>query len=60
MPAETQGMAAAAAEVSAQRLRAVFSSPPSKPAVLQWAMPGGGTEVVEVEGTAKVPDYSQR
>ena len=58
-PAEAE-MPAAAAMVFAQRLRAALPSAASAPAVLQRALPEGGAEVVEVEGTAEVPDYSQR
>jgi len=41
-------------------MRTALSSASSTPAVLQRALSKGGAEVVEVEGTAEVPDYNRR
>ena len=54
-PAEASDAPAADAPVSPQRLRAAFSSAASAAAVLQRAMPEGGSEVVAVEGAATIP-----
>jgi len=51
-PAETQ---AAAAAMSAQRLRAAFSPAAIVPALLRRGLPEGGTQVVAVEGAATLP-----
>ena len=52
--AEATGAPAAEAALSAQRLRAVFSSATGAPAVLQRALPRGGAEMVSVEGAAEL------
>ncbi len=52
--AKAQGTAATAARLSAERMRAAFSSAASAPAVLQRALPGGGAQVVAVEGAATI------
>ena len=59
-PAEAPGMPAADAAVSAERVRAAFSSPASAPAVLQPELPAGSPEVVAVEGAAEIPDDGRR
>jgi hypothetical protein len=41
--------------LSAQGMRATFSSAPSAPALLQRRLPEGGAEVVTVEGAATLP-----
>src|SRR6266849_2256564 len=46
---------AADAALSAERMRAAFSSPASTPALLQRALPGGGAAMVAMEGAATVP-----
>jgi hypothetical protein len=46
---------AADAALSAERMRAAFSSPASAPALLQRALPGGGAAMVAVEGAATIP-----
>jgi hypothetical protein len=57
-PTETPGLAAAAADVSAERVRTEVSSTASAAAVLQRAVPGGGAEVVAVESSTPVPGNS--
>jgi hypothetical protein len=47
-------MPAAHAAMSAQRVRAALSSPASTPALLQRALPGGGAEMVAVEGATTI------
>ena len=59
-PAEAPAMLAAVATVSAQRLRAALPSATIAPEVLQRVLPGAGAEVVAVEGTTEVPDFSPR
>src|ERR1035438_10245070 len=46
---------AADAALSAERLRGALSSSAGAPALLQRALPGGGAEVVAVEGAATIP-----
>jgi hypothetical protein len=46
---------AAYAALSAERMRPALSSPAGAPAVLQRALPGGGAEMVAVEGAATIP-----
>jgi len=58
--AEAPSATAAVAVLSAERMRTALSSASSTPAVLQRALSKGGAEVVEVEGTAEVPDYNRR
>jgi hypothetical protein len=53
--AEAIGPPAAEAALSAQGLRAVFSSATGAPAVLQRGLSGGGAEMVAVEGAAEIP-----
>ena len=50
--AEAIGPPAADAALSAERMRAALSSPAGAPALLQRRMPGGGAEMVAVEGAA--------
>jgi len=45
----------AEAALSAEGMRAAFSSPASAPALLQRALPGGGAAMVAVEGAATIP-----
>jgi len=53
--AEARGKPAAEPAVFAQRMRAALSSPAVLPALLQHTLPGGGAEVVTVEGAATIP-----
>ena len=52
---ETAGTPTAEAALSAERMRAVLSSPAGAPALLQRALPGGGAEMGAVEGAATIP-----
>ena len=52
---EAIGTPAADAALSAERMRAALSSPAGAPALLQRGLPGGGAEMVAVEGAAKIP-----
>src|SRR5580700_7169300 len=45
----------AEASLSTKGMRAALSSSASAPALLQRALPGGGAEVVAVEGAATIP-----
>src|ERR1700688_464506 len=54
-PAEAIATSAADARLSAEGMRAAFSSPAGAPAVLQPALPGGGAAMVAVESTAALP-----
>jgi len=54
-PAEAIAPSAADARLSAEGMRAAFSSVAGAPAVLQPALPGGGAAMVAVEGTAALP-----
>jgi hypothetical protein len=56
-PAEAIGPPTAEATVPAERVRTAFSSPASAPALLQREVPGGGAEVVAVEGPGEIPCY---
>src|SRR5580704_16236974 len=53
-PAEAKGPQAADAELSAERMRTALSSSASTPALLQRGLPGGGAEMVAVEGAATI------
>ena len=53
--AEAIAPPAADAALSAERMRAALSSPAGAPALLQRRVPGGGAEMVAVEGAAKIP-----
>jgi hypothetical protein len=53
--AEAIAPPAADAVLSAERMRAALSSPAGAPALLQRALPGGGAEMVAVEGAATIP-----
>jgi hypothetical protein len=46
---------AADAALSAERLRGALSSSAGAPALLQRALPGGGAEMVAVEGATTIP-----
>ena len=52
---ETSDAAVTHTAVSAERLPAAFSPAPGAPALLQRALPASGTEMVTLEGTAKLP-----
>ena len=54
------GTPAADAPVSAERMRTALSSPAGAAALLQSALPGGGAEMVAVEGPAEVPGHHGR
>jgi hypothetical protein len=58
--AEATGPATAHPTVSAQGMRAPFSSPASSPALLQRAVPDSGAGVVALEGAAKIPRHGGR
>ncbi len=51
--AEAFSTPAAHAVLSAERMRAALSSPAGAPALLQRALPGGGAEMVAVEGASR-------
>ena len=58
--AEANGPPSANAAMSAERVRAALSSSASAPALLQRELPGGGAEMVAVEGAATIPGDSER
>src|SRR5271169_1755872 len=53
--AEASGAPSAGAALSAERMRAAFSSATGAPALLQRGLPGGGAAMVGVEGAATLP-----
>src|SRR3977135_2768769 len=55
--AEAIGTPAAHAALSAERVRAALSSPPSMPALLQRALQEGSAAMVAVEGAATIPGH---
>jgi hypothetical protein len=56
-PAQTAGAPSAVAAVSAQRMRAELSATTGAAALLQRAVPEGGTFVVAVEGAGELPGH---
>src|SRR5438477_5491728 len=56
-PAEAIAPPAADAELSAERMRTALSSRAGVSALLQQRLPGGGAEMVAVEGAATISGY---